>query len=162
MAVKINSFPTVKPKSGDIVTGLQSGENVNFETSELGSIPIGTDREVLGYENGESKALRLGWKQLSDMPSPPDFSNGVLTGTAFNPNGSALFAFVKLNTTNEPLGTSIPMADQTGALPTAHAGEPYHAVNLGQLNSRIPLLPTVDGEYLLKITNNVAIWVLKS
>ncbi len=80
--------------------GLQYGRQ-NGTWTEItgggGTLPTGTERQVVGFdENGDAKAVTIGWKQLSDLPSPPTFSNGIYTGTAFQPDGSALFAFLEL------------------------------------------------------------------
>lgn len=57
----------------------------------------GSSRQVIGYDsNGNPLSVTLGWRQLSDLPNPPTFLNGVLAGTAFSSDGSALFAFVEL------------------------------------------------------------------
>jgi len=94
------------------------------------TVPSGTERQVLGYDSsGNPEAVTLGWKQLSDLPTPPTFSNGVYVGTAFQPDGSALFAFIELDTDNDATGTSIPIYTSGGTLPVQDPIEDLDAVN---------------------------------
>lgn len=142
---ELNSdFKIIKSLSLDdspeqILTRTASGEIKYVIPSSIGGdIPIGTDRQVLGYSEGVATPVTLGWKQLSDLPTPPTFSNGVLTGTAFNPDGSALFAFLEL-ALGTPKSDTIPTYSANGVLHVNSGVASGDAVNVGQL-----------GDYLLK------------
>lgn len=114
----------------------------------------GTDRQVLGYVDGEQEAVTLGWKQFSDLPTPPPFSNGVLTGTAFNSDGSAFFAFVELalgeGGTSMVKPNSIPFYNPGqigtggGTLAVADGIEDNEAVNVSQLNALIARVEALE------------------
>lgn len=60
-------------------------------------VPVGTERQVVSFdEDGKIISETLGWKHLSDLPSPPTFENGVYVGAGFDEDGSATFGFVEL------------------------------------------------------------------
>lgn len=108
---------------------------LNERPSGGGDIPVGTERQVLGYNStGTPLAVTLGWKQLSDLPSPPPFSNGVLTGTAFQPDGSALFAFTKLAISSAESNT-IPFYQTGGKLLVEDGASGKESVNYVQLTA---------------------------
>ncbi|HSE99901.1 MAG TPA: SGNH/GDSL hydrolase family protein [Nitrososphaeraceae archaeon] len=103
------------PEDGNLY-GRQDGDWTEITGS--GEIPItGTERQVAGFDtDGNVQAVTLGWKQFSDLPSPPTFSNGVLTGTAFQPDGSALHEYVEL-AIDSPDSIAVP-----NAIPIYQAG----------------------------------------
>lgn len=123
-------------------------------------IPIGTDRQVLGYVNGEASAVTLGWKQFSDLPSVPPFSNGVLTGTAFDENGNALFAFIELATEGFK-AASIPLYKSNGRMSVGNATEPDDAICLGQINGVLKAIQgyNASGTQTLTHINGTLQWV---
>lgn len=108
--------------------------NVNTDYEYSFPIKHGTDREVVCWDgNGNMKAMRLGWKQFSDLPSVPPFTNGVLAGTAFQPNGNALFAFIELATEGAKQA-AIPLYKSNGRMSVGRATEADDAIQLGQIN----------------------------
>lgn len=99
------------------------------------NVPLGTDRQVLGYVSGEPQAVTLGWMQFSDLPTPPPFEVGVLSGTTFNPDGTAMFYFHELNSgvnASAKAGT-IPIYGAGGVLKVNNGTEDNDAVNLSYL-----------------------------
>lgn len=94
---KINSSPSFAEAEVIIDnTDLELLANSNGGGGD--DLPTGTNRQVIGFDSeGDPIAVTLGWRQLSDLPSPPPFKNGIYTGTAFQPNGNALFAFLELS-----------------------------------------------------------------
>lgn len=112
-----------------------------------GSPVTGTERQVIGFDSsGNAQAVTIGWKQLSDLPTPPPFLNGVYTGTAFQSDGSALFAFLELGIdADEPTSiakpNTIPMYQPGtigtggGTLPVQDPVEDLDAVNKRSLES---------------------------
>lgn len=131
-----------------------------------GSIPTGTERQVLGWSStGTAEPVRLGWKQLSDLPSPPIFSNGVLTGTAFQPDGTALFAFTKL-AIDSPEASTIPFYQSGGKLLTEAGTSGKEAINFSQLpvniygNFNPPTLAQLTGikrgDYYIQTSNGTS------
>lgn len=108
----------------------------NVYWSDIIGKPIGTDRQVAGFSSGSMTPVTLGWKQLSDLPVPPTFSNGVYVGTAFKPDGTALFAFIELSIDGNK-ASAIPMYRSGGRLSVGKATASDDAVNLGQLASAI-------------------------
>lgn len=130
---------TIAPGSqtaSQLATTLQ-GSSVFLKPSSGGgggNVPSGTDRQVVGYNSsGTPTAVTLGWKQLSDMPSIPSFPNGVLIGTAFQPDGDALFAFGELNSAT--FGADrVPFYGTNGRLKVGDAVSTDEAVSKGQLD----------------------------
>lgn len=117
----------------------------------------GTDRQVQGFIGGKRVPVTIGWKQLSDLPSPPPFLNGVLIGTAFKENGDALFGFLEMALSGVEsfvLPNGFPVynpgiiGNGGGTLPVADAIENGDAVNKGQSANLLKLLqgynPSVD------------------
>lgn len=130
-----------------------------------GIIPIGTNRQVIGFDgSGNAIATTIGWKQLSDLPTPPPFSNGVYVGTAFQPDGSALFAFVELDTNNDATGTSIPIYTSGGTLTVQDPVSDLDAVNKQwfEANSSLQDLQSVleNGKYANIEGNTIDIFTL--
>lgn len=128
----------------------------------------GTDRQVQGFINGQRSPVTLGWKQLSDLPTPPPFLNGVLIGTAFKPDGSALFGFLEMSldgVTSIVKPNAFPVYNPGiigtggGTLPVAPAINDNEAVNLKQLNERTIPPPPLDGNYILMSINGVLTWI---
>jgi len=122
-----------------------------------GGIDItGTERQVVGFDSGgNAQAVTIGWKQLSDLPTPPVFSNGVYVGTAFQPDGSALFAFIELAIVSPdsvakpnaiPLYQAGTIGTGGGTLPVQDPVEDLDAVNkqwfLAAINAVGSLIPT--------------------
>lgn len=102
------------------------------------NIPIGTDRQVLGYEGGVPTPVTLGWMEFSDLETPPTFNTGVVTGTTFNPDGSAMFYFHEIN---DGIGASakastIPVYGTNGVLKVATAVATNDAVTKAQLDAK--------------------------
>lgn len=131
------------------------------ESSGGGSLPLGTDRQVLGYVNGEAQAVTLGWAQFSDLNTPPPFEAGVLAGMTFNPDGSAMYYFQELNSAMnaDAKENTIPVYGTNGVLKVADGVSDKDAVNLGQLNSRnIPEAPE-SGSFLLMSMDGVLTWI---
>lgn len=127
------------------------------------SFPIkhGTDREVVCWDgNGNMKAMRLGWKQFSDLPSTPTFSNGVLAGTAFQPNGNALFAFIELATEGAK-AAAIPLYKSDGRMSVGNATESDDAICLGQINGVLKAIQgyNASGTQTLTHINGTLQWV---
>lgn len=114
------------------------------ESGGVAPIPSGTDRQVMGYINGTPTSVTLGWKQYSDLPTAPSFANGVLAGTAFQADGSAIFAFVELNAlpNAEAKATTIPMYGTGGVLKVANGIANTDAVNKSQLDAVKNSVPT--------------------
>ena len=117
----------------------------------------GTDRQVQGFIGGKRVPVTLGWKQLSDLPSPPPFLNGVLIGTAFKENGDAVFGFLEMALSGVEsfvLPNGFPVynpgiiGNGGGTLPVADAIKNGDAVNKGQSANLLKLLqgynPSVD------------------
>lgn len=131
-------------------------------------VPAGTERDVLTYNSeGVSVAKPLGWRQFSDLPTPPPFSNGVFIGTAFNTDGTALFGFLEMAMSGVEsfvLPNAFPVynpgiiGNGGGTLPVANAINDGDAVNLNQLNSRVPI-PPVSGTAVLRSVDGVVSWV---
>lgn len=150
----------VESVTGNIVTGTDTNPVIDF--------PIGDNRQVPVYKDGEIVAQRLGWAQFSDLPTPPPFSNGFLTGTAFKEDGSALYGFIEwaLGEQNQSVvkPNAVPaynpgiIGNGGGTIPVANAIENADAVNLGQLTLRVPAPPT-SGTFTLKSVNGVTSWV---
>lgn len=130
------------------------------ESGGGGSIPIGTDRQVLGYENGVPTAVTLGWKEFSDLETPPTFNSGVVTGTMFNPDGSAMYYFHELNDAVGGLAkaNTIPVYGDNGVLKVADGVADKDAVNVSQLNARSIPLPPASGSFLLMSNDGVLTW----
>ena len=140
-----------------------SEERKQFALEESGGggiVPLGTDRQVLGYVNGEAQAVTLGWKQFSDLNTPPPFEAGVLSGMTFNPDGSALYYFQELNSgvNADAKENAIPVYGTNGVLKVSDGVTDKDAVSLGQLNSRIPL-PPASGSFLLMSNDGVLTWI---
>lgn len=152
----------VESVTGNLVTGTSANPTINF--------PIGNNREVPLYLNNKVVKGRLGWAQFSDLPTPPPFSNGVLTGTAFNETGNALFAFLELalGATNESIAkpNAIPFYNPGiigtggGTLPVADAIENGDAVNKGQFTSLLKALQgyNASGDQMLVQVGGVLQW----
>lgn len=123
-------------------------------------IPLGTDRQVLGYVEGEPQAITLGWSQFSDLSTPPPFETGVLSGINFNVDGSAMYYFHELNSAMnaEAKTGTIPVYGTGGVLKISDGIVAKDAVSLGQLNNRIPTPPTT-GTFVLRSVNGVVSWV---
>lgn len=129
--------------------------------SDGGNVPLGTDRQVLGYVGGEPQAVTLGWMQFSDLPTPPPFEVGVLSGTTFNPDGTAMFYFHELNSgvNATAKADTIPVYGAGGVLKVADGVTEKDAVNLGQLNSRAIPEPPESGSFILRCNDGVLTWV---
>lgn len=105
------------------------------ESGGGGNVPLGTDRQVLGYVNGEPQAVTLGWMQFSDLPTPPPFEVGVLSGTTFNTDGTAMFYFHELNSGVNATAkvNTIPVYGAGGVLKVNNGIADDDAVNLSYL-----------------------------
>lgn len=128
----------VESVTGNIVSGTSKNPIVN--------IPSGDNRKVLTYDaDGNLLAARIGWSQLSDLPTPPPFLNGVLIGTAFKPNGDALFGFLEMALDEDAQSKVLPNAfpvynpgivgNGGGTIPVANGVNPNDAINVGQLTT---------------------------
>lgn len=97
-------------------------------------LPIGTNKQVLGYVDGEAKAVKLGWIQFSDLNTVPNFNTGVVAGTTFNPDGSAMFYFQEINDAVGGLAkeNTIPVYGSNGVLKVSDGASPNDAVSLQQ------------------------------
>lgn len=103
------------------------------------NLPIGTDKQVLGYSSGVATPVTLGLSQLSDVAGIPPFSNGVYAFSAINQTtGNAFRSFIEFSTTTPKAGT-FPTYGTGGILPVNNGVASGDAVNVGQLNSYIPL-----------------------
>lgn len=119
------------------------GAGVLSATGGGGSVPIGTDGQVLGYSSGTPTAVTLGLSQLSDISSIPAFSNGVYVFTGINPTtGAALRSFIEFSTTTPKAGT-FPTYGTGGVLPVANGVASGDAVNVSQLSGYVPTTRTV-------------------
>lgn len=122
----------------------------------------GTDRDVVCYDSeGNMNPMRLGWSQFSDLDTPPEFNSGVLSGTTFNPDGTAMFYFHELNSgiNADAKENTIPVYGTNGVLKVADGENDKDAVNLGQLNARaIPEVPA-SGSFLLMSMDGVLTWI---
>lgn len=123
--------------------GLKMDPDYNaLDWSNIGSKPTGTDRQVIGLVDGEMEAVTLGWKQFSDVLTPPNFSNGALIGTGFDPDGSALFGFKRIavnDTTGdvEPISSALPLYTQNGQLRSNNAVDDKDVINKKQAEELI-------------------------
>jgi len=127
---QLRRFPD-SVKEGDVWTVVY---DKFYKTWDLASYNcVGDDREVMSFVNGAYTPLRIGWKHLSDLPTPPPFKNGLLAGTAFKPDGNALFAFVQLDDVHSCDSGSVPMYSKDFTLKTKNAVEDDDAINKGQL-----------------------------
>jgi len=131
-------------------------DNTDPQNPVVAGLPTGTERQVVGFdESGNAEVVTIGWKQLSDLPSPPTFSNGIYTGTAFQPDGSALFAFLELGIDspdsvarpdNIPIYQAGTIGTGGGTLPVQDPIEDLDAVNKRYLQSvatpSINIVPT--------------------
>lgn len=113
--------------------------NLQKQISSGGSsIPSGTDRQVLGYdEDGNPESVNLSWKQFSDQPNPPEFTLGTLVYNSELPEGNQ-FGFGELS--QDALPFTIPIRDEDG-----------------NFKGSIPESPTT-GTYVLKSINGVLTW----
>lgn len=144
LAEKLSSFKKgggngssgVASVTGNLVSGTPENPVINH--------PIGNDRDVVTYDsNGNLIADRLGWKQLSDMPSPPSFLNGVVAGTAFKEDGKALFAFIELSTDGTAKPVTIPMYTAEGTININDGVEDSEAVSMQQLRAVMENFSTI-------------------
>lgn len=88
-------IPNQRTENGTVFNLTMPSKDGILATTE--DIPTGTQRQVAGFDaDGKATAVTLGWKQLSDLPTPPPFPNGVLTGTAFQEDGSATHGYIEL------------------------------------------------------------------
>lgn len=133
-----NTFP-VRDFSGRVAVadGTAQDNAINLKQLEERT-PIGTNRQVMGYEDGVIKAVTLGWMEFSDLETPPSFPTGLLAGTTFNPDGRAMFYFHELNDAIDasPKERTIPVYATGGVMKVANGVANTDAVNLGQLNER--------------------------
>jgi len=130
------SAPGVQSVTG---VGVDNSDPLNPVITGGGILPTGTERQVVGFDgSGNAEAVTIGWKQLSDLPSPPTFSNGIYTGTAFQPDGSATFAFLELGIdspdsvarpNNIPIYQAGTIGTGGGTLPVQDPIEDLDAVN---------------------------------
>lgn len=109
------------------------------------NVPIGSDKQVLGYENGELKPITLGIKQFSDIGGIPSFSNGVLTATGIQPDGSALIAFLEFSTTTPKSGT-FPTYGTGGVLKTSDGVSNNDAVSMKQYNELLARVEALENK----------------
>lgn len=109
-----------------------------IENANSSNVPVGTDRQVLGYINGEPISITLGWKQFSDLNTPPPFESGVLAGMNFNPDGSAMYYFKEINSSiNAPArGDTIPVYGTNGVLKVGTGVYSNDAVTKAQLDAK--------------------------
>lgn len=109
-----------------------------------GDFPVGTNRQVAGYLDGDRTAVTLGWAQLSDLETPPTFNTGVLTGAMFDPDGSAMFYFKELNDAvgAEAKALTIPVYGSGGVLKVNDGIALTDAVNVRQLGTISTVLMT--------------------
>lgn len=105
-----------------------------------GDIPIGTDRQLLGFEDGALAPETLGWRHFSDLPNPPTFNTGILSGTTFNPDGSAMFYFHELNdaVNASAKALTIPVYTTNGRLNVGTPVDATNAVTLAFLRTLVP------------------------
>lgn len=142
--VTVNNVPT-KAKKGDCWTIVYDKNDFTWDLVAINSMPkwyideaagdgiAGTNRQVQGFVDGKVQPVTLGWKQFSDLPSVPPFKNGVLTGTAFDEDGNALFAFIELATEGFKQA-AIPLYKSNGRMSVGRATEDDDAIQLGQIN----------------------------
>lgn len=137
----------IKGKYGDVLVGVNPGTVVQVvgydEEGQLkpvnqsgggGSIPSGTDRDVLTYdEDGNPIAQPLGWKQFSDQPNPPAFNVGLLAWS----QDLDEFGFVEVSDVAK--ANSVPMYTPggTGQLPVGYPIDGGDAVSLDKLNEAL-------------------------
>lgn len=106
----------------------------------------GTDRQVLGYVDGEQEAVTLGWKQFSDLETPPPFEAGVLSGMTFNLDGSAMYYFQELNSAvnADAKENTIPVYGSGGVLKVSDGVSDKDAVSVSQLNALIARVEALE------------------
>lgn len=106
----------------------------------------GTDRQVLGYVDGEQEAVTLGWKQFSDLETPPPFEAGVLSGMTFNLDGSAMYYFQELNSAvnADAKENTIPVYGSGGVLKVSDGVSEKDAVSVSQLNALIARVQALE------------------
>lgn len=139
---KVNDVVSYSGNTYQNITGKNSIPTNLEDWIVFGSAGVsvtGTERQVIGFdEDGNELAVTIGWKQLSDLPTPPSFSNGVYVGTAFQPDGSALFAFIELAITSPdsiakpnaiPIYQAGTIGTGGGTLPVQDPVEDLDAVN---------------------------------
>lgn len=156
------TFPSVQ----ELFDSLASFSKGGGGTGE--GVPTGTERDVLTYDSeGNLVAKPPGWRQFSDLPTPPPFLNGVFIGTAFNSDGSALFGFLEMaldGVNSIIIPNAFPVYNPGiigtggGTLPVADGIDDEDAVNVGQLNIRVPVPPT-SGTFVLRSVDGVTSWV---
>ena len=124
-----------------------SGDAVNKGQLEART-PIGTNRQVMGYEDGVIKAVTLGWMEFSDLPNPPTFNTGVVAGTTFNPDGSAMFYFQEINDAIDGLAKerTIPMYGTGGVLKVADGISENDAVSMAQYNALLARIEALENQ----------------
>lgn len=114
-------------------------------SSSGGSIPLGTDNQLLGYEAGVAKPVIIQIKHLSDINGFPSFSNGVFTATSINSvTKTALLSFIEFSTTAPKVGT-FPTYGTAGVLPIGNATADNHAAALSQLPKVATVAPLANG-----------------
>ncbi len=131
---------------GDKALITQDGEARLIDLSLFNAdIPIGSEKQVLGYDNGELKPITLGIKQFSDIGGIPSFSNGVLTATGIQPDGSALIAFLEFSTTTPKSGT-FPTYNVGGVLKTSDGVANNDAVSMKQYNELLARVEALENK----------------
>lgn len=118
-------------------------------------VPEGTERDVVTYDTeGVPVAKPLGWRQFSDLPTPPPFLNGVFIGTAFSEDGSALFGFLEMAISGVesyvspnafPVYNPGIIGNGGGTLPVANGVNDGDAVNVFQLRDANSKKADLDG-----------------
>lgn len=114
---------------------------------------IGTNRQVQGFADGETKPVIIGVPHLTDIGGFPSFANGVLTATSMNSvTQTALLSFIEFSTNTPKAGTFV-MYTTGGRLLVSEATVDGEAVNLGQLNTRVPNIGGGTNNFLRLATN---------
>lgn len=131
-------------QTNDLITA----SKLNNIENGLENVSIsGNQRQVSGFdENGNLLPITLGWAQFSDLETPPPFEAGVLTGTMFNPDGTAIYYFHEINNAidGEPKDGTIPVYGSNGVLKVADGVSLKDAVNVGQLNALISRIEALE------------------
>lgn len=121
-------------------------------------VPNGTELDILTWdESGNPIAGRITAWQLTDIAGRPPFAFGVLAGASLQ-NDNPLLLFTEVVSTAKT--STIPMYRNESRLSVGDGLANDDAINLGQLNQRIPL-PPASGSAVLRSVNGVITWVLE-
>lgn len=174
----LRNIPT-KAKQYDCWTLMYDSGDRTWDFISVNSVPkwyvdeavgeIGTDRQISGFPDGKRGPVTLEWKHLSDQPFPPDFNNGVVTIAKIPESDKSEIGMFRIGVNDTTFESEvIPNSAAVynpgiigtggGTIPVADAINDEDAVNLGQINDRVPA-PPQTGNYTLKSVAGVVSWV---